>query len=154
MQYALAVTALIVLTCAESPQMSFTTLARGASSQIEEPRTAVVRTAAEWSKLWTEHGAMEKPPEVDFPRSMVIAVFAGTRPTAGHSVEITRIEKDGAAGLVVTYREGAPGPGEMAAQVLTSPFHVVRTERHEGPIRFTRTPRGSGGAPSSAVDPP
>lgn len=138
MQYALAVAALISLACAEPPQMSFTTLARGASSQIEEPRTAVVRTAAEWSKIWTEHGAMEKPPEVDFARSTVIAVFAGTRPTAGHSVEITRIEKE-AAGLVVTYVERAPGPDQMAAQVLTSPFHIVRTEAHEGPVRFTRT---------------
>ena len=138
MQYAFAVATLISLACAEPPQMSFTTLARGFASQIEEPRTAVVRTAAEWSKIWTEHGAMEKPPEVDFARSTVIAIFSGTRPTAGHSVEITGIEKE-AAGLVVTYVERAPGPDQMVAQMLTSPFHIVRMESHEGPVRFTRT---------------
>jgi hypothetical protein len=138
MQYAFAVAALISLACAEPSQMTITTLAQGPGSQIEEPRTAVARTAAEWSKLWSEHGGMGKRPEVDFARSTVIAVFAGTRPTAGHSVEITRIEKDGDE-LVVTYRERAPAAGDMVAQMLTSPFHIVSTEAYQGPVRFTRT---------------
>ncbi len=120
-------------------QMTFTTLARGDHSQVEEPRQVVARSAGEWASLWKAHGGTGKPPAVDFARSMVIAVFLGTRPTAGHSVEILRIEKQGAA-LVVTYQEGRPAPDAMVAQVLTAPFHIVRTEPHAGPVRFQRAP--------------
>jgi hypothetical protein len=75
---------------------------------------------------------------VDFTRSTVVGIFAGSRQTAGYAVEVTGIEKDG-ADLVVTYREDRPGPGEMVAQVLTSPYHLVRVERHTGPVRFRRS---------------
>jgi hypothetical protein len=120
---------------AQAPAMTFTTIARGESSRIEESREAVARTAAEWSALWKAHGG--KPPAVDFSRAMVVAVFLGSRPTAGHAVEITRIEKRD-ADLVVTYRERRPAADEMAAQMLTAPFHVVRTETHAGRVRFER----------------
>ena len=137
MHPALVVAALSCWAGAELPQVTFTTLAQGATSQIEEPRTAAIRTSHEWAKLWTEHGRIEKRPEIDFAGATVLAVFLGTRPTAGYGVEITRIEKEG-AGLVVTYRERAPGPDERTAQVLTAPFHIVRIEAHTGPVRFSR----------------
>jgi hypothetical protein len=120
-------------------QMTFTTLAGGDASQIEEPRQAVARTQAEWTALWKAHGGGAKPPAVDLARSTVIGVFLGTRPTAGYTVEITRIEKRD-TDLVVTYREGKPAPSEMVSQVLTAPFHIVRTDSHRGPVRFQRTP--------------
>lgn len=120
-------------------QMTFTTLAGGDASQIEEPRQAVARTRAEWTALWKAHGGEGRPPEVDLARSTVIGVFLGTRPTAGYTVEITRIEKRD-TDLVVTYREGKPAPSDMVSQVLTAPFHIVRTDSHRGPVRFQRTP--------------
>jgi hypothetical protein len=137
--HAVAVVALIGLACAEPAQMKFTTLGRGGVSQIEQSREAVVRTSAEWSALWQQHAGEGKPPAVDFTRSMVVAVFLGSRPTAGYSVEITRIEKQD-AGLLVTYREQRPTGTDMVAQMLTSPFHIVRTDAHSGPVRFKRTP--------------
>ncbi len=119
--------------------MPFATLARGDHSGIEEPRDAVVRTAAQWSALWKEHAGQSAAPAVDFRQSMVVAVFAGSRPTAGYGIEITGIERRN-GGLVVTYREQRPAPDAMVAQVLTSPFHIVQTERRAGPVTFERTP--------------
>jgi hypothetical protein len=69
---------------------------------------------------------------------MAIGVFSGSRPTAGHSVEVTRVEKQGDE-LVVTYRERGPAPDDMVAQVLTTPFHIVQTALHTGPVRFERS---------------
>jgi hypothetical protein len=69
----------------------------------------------------------------------VLAVFLGSRQTAGYSVEITRIEKLD-KDLLVTYREQRPAGGDMVAQMLTSPFHIVRTDPHSGPVRFKRAP--------------
>jgi hypothetical protein len=118
----------------------FTTIARGADSQVEESRQAVVRTAEEWSKLWSQHGGAPSRPAVDFDSSMVLAVFAGTRPSAGYGVEIIGIEEQKGE-LVVTWRETGPAPGQMVAQMLTTPFHIVRTARHAGAVRFSRVAR-------------
>jgi hypothetical protein len=61
----------------------------------------------------------------------------GSRPTGGFSVEIVSVaERDG--GLSIGYRETAPGPGAVAAQVLTSPYHIVAVPKHTGDVRFAK----------------
>jgi hypothetical protein len=115
----------------------FKSLESGVQSAIEAPREVVVRTTEEWKKLCGEHAGGRPCPAVDFTRATVIGVFLGTRPTAGISVEIQRVERDGDA-LVVTYRERRPGPNEMAAQMITMPYQVVTVDRFTGPIRFVK----------------
>ena len=134
-RHVLSMLALVGCVGAAPTTMPFSTIARGDRSQIEEPRQVVVRGAAQWSALWKEHGGAGSPPAVDFSGSMVVAVFLGTRPTAGYSVEIARIDRQG-DGLVVTYREHRPPPDAMVAQVLTAPFDIVRTVRSDDPVTF------------------
>lgn len=113
------------------------TVAQGAMSNIDEPRQVVVRTAAEWQALWKAHDPEGATPVVDFEVSMVAAVFLGSRPTAGFAVEITAVKTEGTR-LVVEYRERRPPPDAIVAQVLTSPFHIVRLARATGPVEFRR----------------
>ena len=113
------------------------TVAQGTMSGIEEPRQAVVRTAAEWQALWKEHAPGQAVPAVDFAQSMVVAVFLGSRPTAGFAVEITAVRQEGSR-TVVEYVERRPAGDELTAQVLTSPFHVVRATRATGDVEFRR----------------
>lgn len=136
MQVVLAVTFALAF-ATEVAQVKFTTLAEGGTSQIETARTAVIRTPAEWAALWKEHAPDAKPPVVDFTKAMVLAVFSGMKPTAGHAVEITQIDaRDG--GLLVTYRQREPRADEMVAQMLTFPFHMVSTDPHNGKVTFER----------------
>lgn len=118
---------------------AMTTIARGGVSQILEPREVVVRSAPEWEALWRDHAGSEAGrPVVEFPGQMVVGVFLGARRTAGYAVEITNVAvEDGT--LVVRYTETAPGPDVIVAQVLTAPFHLVRVDRVDGPVRFERT---------------
>ena len=130
----------VVLGLGFAPEaVPFKTIDRGGQSGIEEPRQVVVRTAAEWEKLWKEH-ALDRPlPPVDFTRSMVIGLFLGYRPTGGYGVEITGIErKDSEA--VVTYRERRPQKTDIVTQVITMPFHLVSLDKVTGEVRFTRAP--------------
>jgi hypothetical protein len=111
------------------------TLARGDHSGIDEPRQLVVRTLEAWRALWREHAGGAEAPAVDFATSMVVAVFLGTRPTSGYQVEIVRVLQE-PSGLVVEYRERRPPPGAVTLQVLTTPFHIARIDRQDGPVRF------------------
>lgn len=126
---------LIVMALAQAV-VPFATVAQGAMSNIEEPRQVVVRTAAEWQALWKEHGRAATP-TVDFTQSMVVAVFLGTRPTAGFSVAITAVKTEGTR-TVVEYLEREPSRDAFVGQVLTSPFHAVRLARTAGPVEFRR----------------
>ena len=100
------------------------TIDKGDQSNIDAPRQALVRTPAEWEALWHMHTFDRARPAVDFSREMVVAVFMGTRPNAGYSVEVvSALEKGGA--LIVRYRETAPSPGAVTAQILTFPYHIV-----------------------------
>ena len=125
--------------CAAAMQdaVTFKTLDRGGQSGVEEPREAIVRTAAEWTALWKEHSGGRPQPAVDFAKSMVVGVFAGTRPTGGHSVDITRIEREG-SDTVVMWRERKPGADDIVTQVITMPYHIVSIDRTPGTVRFAR----------------
>lgn len=111
-------------------------LDKGIASQIDMARQVTVQSAAEWTTLWSQHAGDRARPAVDFSREMVLAVFLGTRSSAGFSVEIVGAREEGGA-LVVTYRESRPQPGSVTAQVLTSPFHLVAVPKH-GDVKWER----------------
>ena len=64
---------------------------------MDEARQATVRSAAEWETLWRQHAGERARPPVDFAKEMVVAVFLGSRPTAGFSIEIVGTREDGPA---------------------------------------------------------
>jgi len=111
-------------------------LDKGITSQIDVARQAAVRSDAEWNMLWSQHAGDRARPAVDFNREMVLAVFVGTRPTAGFSVEIVGAREESGA-LVVSYRESRPPAGIVTAQVLTSPYHLVAVPKH-GDVKWER----------------
>lgn len=120
---------------AQSP--GFTTVAKGDMSVQQDARQVTVRTPAEWKALWKDHGPTEKMPDVDFTKNMVVGIFLGTKPSAGHDVEIVGVrtqEKE----LIVEYVQKQPARGTMAAQILTEPFHLVSVPKHAGTVRFVK----------------
>lgn len=126
----------MVVSAMQSPS-SQRTIARGSQSNIDAPRQAVARTQAEWTALWKAHDFDKPVPAVDFSREMVVAVFMGSRPTAGYSVEITSVDERRSA-TVVSYRETMPARGAIAAQVITFPFHIVAVPNRSGDVTFEK----------------
>lgn len=113
------------------------TIDRGNQSNVDMPRQAVARSDAEWAALWKSHDYDRPMPKVDFAKEMVVAVFMGSRPTAGFGVEIVGTAvRDGT--LVVSYREALPPPGAITAQIITSPAHIVAVAKHAGTVRFEK----------------
>ena len=138
----LAISALCVTSA--SAQAALTSVAKGNTSGHQNAKQVVVRTPAEWKALWSEHSATEKMPAVDFGSNMVVGIFMGTKPSAGHAVEIVAVrthDKD----VIVEFVQTQPGRGTMAAQILTEPYHLVSVPRHAGAVRFSQVPDGTGG---------
>ena len=140
MLIAWSIAALVAIGFAAVPAepVDFKTLDAG-DQGLETRREAVVRTAAEWTALWKQLGAGRPKPAVDFARATVLGVFLGSRPTAGYTVTIASIERQGTE-IVVTYRERPPAPTDMVAQMLTAPYLLVTIEKVDGRVRFVRAP--------------
>lgn len=115
-------------------------LAHGEQSNVEASKQAVARTAAQWATLWKEHEWERPAPPVDFSKEMAVAVFLGTQQSAGITVRVTEVTAKAGGGTVVRYRVTQPGPGGVAAQVLTFPYHIVAAPAHDGPYTFERVP--------------
>jgi hypothetical protein len=116
------------------------TIATDAMSQIESPTQAVARTPAEWTALWRRHAGDTALPKVDFGSRTVVAVFLGTRPSAGYAAEIAGTHAEKGA-LIVQWRERRPDPGMVTAQVITSPAHIATIPKFAGEIRFEKLER-------------
>jgi hypothetical protein len=150
--FPLAVTGLIAVACSQPPgggttptgtviqSQALTDIAKGANSRITQVRRVSVKDDATWQALWREHaGSDQNRPPVDFAKEMVLGAFAGERLTAGYVVTIQSLEPRGSQ-LLVHVREASPGPGEVTAQVLTQPFHLVRTPKRDEAIVFIEAP--------------
>ena len=112
-------------------------ISREMMSQVEDPKEAVARTPAEWAALWRQHAGETKLAPVDFGSRMVVAVFLGTRSSAGYSADITGVREAGGT-LIVQWQERRPEKGEVSAQVLTSPAVLASVPKFAGPIKFEK----------------
>ena len=100
------------------------TIEKGDQSNVDEAKQVVVRSDAEWTRLWQQHSRDRPRPVIDFSKEMVVGVFMGSRPNAGFSTAIvTTMVANGA--LIVRYTESLPKPGTVSAQILTFPYHLV-----------------------------
>ena len=114
-----------------------TVVSREAMSMVDEPRQAVARSAEEWAVLWRQHAGDKPLPPVDFGSRTVVAVFLGSRPSAGFAADITAVrEADGV--LVVEWQERRPERGNVSAQVLTSPAVIATVPKFTGGIKFEK----------------
>ncbi len=64
-----------------------------------------------------------------------ILVARGMQPTAGYSIQISKIEK--ADGNIVVHTETQdPGPDDMVAEVITYPYDLTVIDYQGLPVRF------------------
>lgn len=115
--------------------LSPTSLVEGVQSGVDAFHAVVVKTPEQWTRIREGLSLPADLPEVDFARDMIVGVFLGARPTAGYRARVvgaSRVED----ALVVQYAEGAPDPGVVVSQVVTTPFHLVLVPQHDGEVRF------------------
>lgn len=112
--------------------IEFSNVAKGFYGSREEKGNLVIHSEAELTSNIDAAGLLG----IDFSREMAVAVFSGTKPTGGYSVEITKvIETDDE--VKVSAVETSPGSGCIVTQALTSPYSIVKIPKIDKPVTFT-----------------
>ena len=131
---------ILVMALQAAMPVQVTIISRELMSMVDEPKQAVARSAAEWSALWRQHAGDKPLPAVDFGSRTVVAVFLGTRSSAGFAVDITSV-REANGGLIVRWQERRPESGDVSAQVLTSPAVIASVPKFAGEIKFEKVER-------------
>ena len=117
-------------------RIEFQTVEKGGYSGHTGSAYYVINTVDEWADVFER----SPPPEIDFSNTTIIAVFMGRRSTGGFGIEVKEIIDTGFL-VVVKVEQTSPGKGCMVPMVITSPFHIVKTDKIVRKVRFDTATR-------------
>ena len=110
----------------ESVDIAFGIIGHGSTATgVTMRKNYAVYTAEEYARMWKLTGSTEKMPTIDFKKSYVIFVFAGSRPTGGYAISVDAVSDTTDARSVSVLIE-KPGVGCITTQALTSPYQIIR----------------------------
>lgn len=120
---------------AQGTPVLFTTLASGSQSTVTDRVNYLITTDAELGSLWALLRDSIQRPTVDFSKYDVLAVFAGTVPTAGYSIAITKISDTDHR--EVTIELDTPGVSCLAADTRSNPYEIIQVPKTDLPLTHT-----------------
>lgn len=122
--------------------LPFAPLVQDQYSGIAQPRNVVVRDRAGLETLWNAHYLGRSPvpplPDVDFKRSMVVGVFAGSQAAGCQSAAVATVEGENDK-VVVGYEISTLMTVAPCAQAPGAPMALAVVDRHEGEVAFVDT---------------
>ncbi|MDD9893486.1 MAG: protease complex subunit PrcB family protein [Gammaproteobacteria bacterium] len=122
--------------CAEDK--SFSVLASGQDGSYTDNRSfMVVKSQQAFEQLWHDNGEWDTPPQVDFSKDMVIAVFNGRANSTGYNVDVVAVEdyQDELMVEVVLTKPDTNGDCHYAT-VITRPYQLVTIEQSTKAVQF------------------
>ncbi len=150
----LAVTSLLALAagCGKSERnISFQGVVRGTDSAYgtegapaPTPVLTIITDSQALARFGSEFipNAQAELSAIDMTQEFVIVTLAGSKPTAGYAIQVSALSQNG-TDLTVWVALTEPQPGAILAQVVTSPFDVIRVRRSEldpqGSLNFRMT---------------
>jgi hypothetical protein len=111
---------------------------QGMTGTRTEAETLVIKDQSAWTNLWAE--LKREPPQATLDnKHIAVAIFCGTKPTAGYKVTVRGAHEE-SGHYVVEYVETGPAPDQMVAQVLTHPWVVAVLPASALPVVFKKLP--------------
>lgn len=108
---------------ASATVVPFTEIVRGSQSEVQRRVNYLITSASQFEELWKMVSATGTPPNIDFKTHVVIAVFAGQRPTAGYAITVAKIEDTNTRMVSIALAE--PADDCVVAQAVTTPYEIV-----------------------------
>lgn len=119
----------------DRPSIPFRIVAQGSDSRMDAHRELIIRMPGVWDFVWHKH-ANSTPPEIDFRRETVLAIFAGKQTAGPTTLRIAAVvEEDGS--IVVRYHEDVQATTQ-ASMSLSSPFVIIAIPPQRPPVKFAR----------------
>jgi hypothetical protein len=122
--------------------MEFEVVDWGDQSGYNEETYLVVKTEAEWAKVWAKHTAPHMPTapyrEIIFSKNEVICAFMGKCSTTGYSISVKRIWAEEER-IHVEIAKRNPQKNAVVGEVLTYPYVFTLIERTELEVVFDVT---------------
>jgi len=116
--------------------INFQTIEKGFTSGWKTRDYLIIKDSNTWNTIWNKVKVVPTAlPSVDFSDEMVIAVFMGEKNTGGFEIKIKKIIETETK-IIVEVKEEIPEPDSPVLQVLTQPFHIVKTKFSNKTIEF------------------
>ena len=105
----------------------FTEIAHGSHATVLARTNYLIVSSTELGKLWKMVDAKGKVPAIDFNTKSVIAVFAGSKPTGGYAITVSKVED--ARTRKVTILVTKPGSNCVLAQSVAAPYQLIEVSK-------------------------
>lgn len=136
-----AVLSLLVAACAPTGnEIAFAVILEGDSaSDYPRPEGIVIASQADWEALQKQLELdivlQPKLPAIDFAQTILVAVFAGEKPSGGYSIRVERIVQTDRE-VIVNVMEAKPASDQFTIAQITYPYQVVSLPRTSLAVRF------------------
>lgn len=121
-----------------SSKIAFNILDVKTNSGVQLAQNVVVKDAAAWAPLWTQHdnnfGAAL--PAIDFSKRMAIAIFLGSKPSGCYAINDVTVWRSGGK-LNIAHLDRVPGPLELCTASMTAPAYFLELDRTDDVVEFT-----------------
>ena len=119
-------------------KLKLETIAKNFYSSINVAEDHVIKDKDAFHDIWDRtYNPINQPslPSVDFAKEMVLASYLEMKSAGGWRIEIQEaIETNKTIEVIV--RESSPKT--PSASMMSNPYHMVKLEKSEKPVKFTR----------------
>lgn len=117
-------------------RLNFSTLYLRVESPPEDPLTITIQTSAQWTQFQEQFSVTGPIPAFDFRKETILAIFAGSQPSAGTVIRVQRITLTTGEKANVQVQIRHPRAVEFSAQVITHPYILIKVPRKLKAVEF------------------
>jgi hypothetical protein len=124
------------------PIVQWTQVHQGVYCALTQQEMKVIGSERDWQSYFNrafpaDLGTKRDIPKVaDWSKEIIIAIHAGKQPTAGYSLNVSTIARRQSGVYDVDVVFERPNPQAMMAQVMTSPWVIIKVQRTVGTPRL------------------
>lgn len=127
----------------ELQYIEFQTISKGYDSGHRDSAYYVIENETEWAVVWNQDESIywprQPPPEIDFSKTIVIAVFMGEFTTRGYRIEIKEVINTPQCVIVKVEKKYPSDSGVLPA--FSQPYHIVKVNKVDKEITFDTVER-------------
>jgi len=132
----------------------FQTISKGHLSGHKNSAYYVIENESEWAAVWNHHASIywppQPPPEIDFSKTIIIAVFRGEFTVLGYGIEIKEVIDTPQCAIVKVENTRTVSSGSWNSlrwyagiPALCQPYHIIKMNRVDKEITFETVDRTS-----------